>query len=100
MKRTYHDKETKEWREKVYARDGKMCAICGKTSPLNVHHLIPWNIEKTRFDAENGIVLCPSHHCKYGYGLSPHSHGSALFFIWMMKHRMWQLMWVEKNYEI
>lgn len=98
MKRKY-DKEHRAWAVSVKLRDGNACVICGQNHHLNAHHLIPWEIEKYRLIIDNGISLCPKHHTKYGSGLSPHSHGAALFFIWMMKHRPWQLYWVEEHYE-
>ena len=87
MPKRKYDKAHKEWAFKVKERDGNKCVICGKTKNLNAHHLIPWEIEKYRFDIDNGISLCPSHHTRYSYKLSPHSDGSFLFFIFLMNER-------------
>lgn len=99
MKRKY-DKEHRAWAVAVKLRDDFKCVICQQDHHLNAHHLIPWEIEEYRHRIINGICLCPKHHTKYGSGLSPHSHGAALFFIWMMNNRKWQLDWVEENYDI
>lgn len=59
------NKKDKEWREtilKIY--DGK-CVICGDTKRPNAHHIIPRTFEQTRWDLNNGIILCPKHH-KFG----------------------------------
>ena len=60
--------------------------------------MIPWEIEKFRFDYNNGIPLCPKHHTKYGAGLSPHSHGSILFYLFLQKHHPDIIKWVQENY--
>lgn len=97
MKRGY-GKGHRDWRSKVLAKFDNKCVICGEDHMLNAHHLIPWEVEEHRTDINNGIALCPKHHTKYGHGLSPHSHGSALFFIWMMRHRPDILKWVEEHF--
>ena len=99
MGRYLDTKEHKDWRRDLIARDGA-CVVCGKTERLSAHHLIPKNIIKFRSDINNGIVLCGSHHSGWGFGLSPHSHGAVLFFLWMQKNRPEILKWVEEHYEI
>lgn len=96
-KRTY-DKAHKEWAKAIKEKFGNKCIICKSEKLLNAHHLIPWDIEKFRYDPNNGVALCPKHHTKYGYGISPHSHGSMLFAIFLMKNYPEILAWVEENY--
>lgn len=79
-------KEHKEWRLKIIERD-KCCVICGETKSLSAHHLIPKEVISLRSDVDNGLALCFKHHSRYGWGISPHSHGSFLFFMWLMKNR-------------
>lgn len=93
----YHSKEHKEWRKALLERD-EGCIVCGSTERLNAHHLIPKNFKKFRSDINNGVLLCASHHCSYGYKISPHSHGSMLFFIWLMDNRPDLIEWVRENW--
>ncbi len=59
----------KEWREAVFARDGKVCRNCGSsgrsgkraafTWPLSTHHILPeGRYPDLARDVSNGIVLC------------------------------------------
>ena len=91
-------KEHKDWSRAIRDRDDG-CVICGEKKTA-AHHLIPKEIIKFRTHMMNGIALCFKHHTKYGFGLSPHSHGSILFYLWMHKNRHYQLKWVEDNYEV
>jgi hypothetical protein len=94
----FNTKEHKEWRAQLIKRDGG-CVVCGNVERINAHHLIPRKIEKFRSILINGVCLCPSHHCMHGFKLSPHSHGSMLFYLWMRKNRPEQLKWCEDNWE-
>ena len=84
----YNNKAHKDWRKAVLEKWDNKCAVCGATcydgkkiTPLHAHHLIAWEVEKFRYDINNGIVLCPRHHTKYGHQVSPHNDSSAMFFI-------------------
>lgn len=59
-----HSIEYKQWRAKVFARDGFTCQICGQTgNELNAHHIKPWaKYPNLRFEISNGITLCKSCH--------------------------------------
>ena len=64
-KRNYHDKNYKDWRKKVYARDKYKCQWPGCTykTRLNAHHIHKWaSYEALRFNINNGITLCVFHH--------------------------------------
>lgn len=56
--------EAKEWRQKVYERDGFLCTICkipGKR--LNAHHIKPWtHFPELRYDLDNGQTVCADCH--------------------------------------
>lgn len=93
-------KEHKEWRKGIIEKFGNKCMICDVNHHINAHHLIPKNIIEFRSHPMNGVPLCFKHHTKYGCGLSPHSHGSMLFFLWLVKYRPDILKWIEENYEI
>lgn len=59
----------KEWRKKIFMRDGYTCQACrkrngdGTTTVLNAHHIIPWGVdEQARFDEKNGATICTKCH--------------------------------------
>lgn len=55
---------SKDWSQKVRARDGK-CVECGATGRLHAHHVKPWKHHpELRFDLNNGVTLCPACHQK------------------------------------
>jgi hypothetical protein len=91
-------KEHKDWARLVKERDGHKCIVCNSTNRISAHHLIPKEIEEFRSNINNGVTLCAKHHMRFGFGLSPHSHGSALFFIWLMRNRPYILNWIEENW--
>lgn len=45
----------------VMKRDGSRCVRCGKTSPLNIHHIIPWDDGGLTVES-NLVVLCETCH--------------------------------------
>ena len=90
-------KEHKDWSKAIRARDAG-CIICGEQKTA-AHHLIPKNFKKTRSNLNNGVALCFKHHMRFGNGLSPHSHGSFLFFLWLMKNRPDIIKWVSENWD-
>lgn len=102
MGKRKYDKAHKEWAEAVKSRDGRKCVFCDNGGDLHkqicAHHLIPWEVEKFRFDVNNGITLCSSHHTKYGCGFSPHSDGAALFFFWLFEQRPEIYKWLRENF--
>lgn len=47
------------------------CAVCGGTEQVEVHHIVPFHIDKTKeLDPTNLITLCekPSHNCHFVFG--------------------------------
>lgn len=71
-----------EWSKKVRASYGNKCAICGSTKYLNAHHIIPREVKEFRYDEDNGISLCSTHH-KWCLEISPHRN-PFVFFVWFM----------------
>ena len=59
------------WSLRVKERDGFKCVVCGKTSGLNSHHIYSRSNFSTRWDINNGVTLCVSHHV-FGNELSAH----------------------------
>jgi 5-methylcytosine-specific restriction endonuclease McrA len=58
------DSLQKAWRHKVFERDGYLCVICKNgQGNLRAHHLDNWaKHPDRRWDIDNGITLCRSHH--------------------------------------
>ena len=58
--------EYKEWRAKVFERDGYKCQICGQIGgTLNAHHIKPYkDYPDLRHDVNNGVTLCKTCHKK------------------------------------
>lgn len=48
----------REVRRAVYRRDGYMCALCGDTRYLQVHHAIKRSLGGSHADPHNLITLC------------------------------------------
>ena len=51
------------------------CSVCGSTK-VEAHHLVPRQFEATRYDLQNGIALCASHH-QFDRGISPHQNAAG-----------------------
>lgn len=61
-----------KWRKEVFERDDYTCQVCGDRNGnghkaiLNAHHLDGWNWCKSkRFDIDNGVTLCTTHHKEF-----------------------------------
>lgn len=50
------------WRNRVYERCYGRCIMCGSTSSLECHHIIKRRFRNTRWDINNGALLCQTHH--------------------------------------
>lgn len=52
--------EYREWRRKVFERDGYSCKRCGcQETTLHAHHLDGYHwCKERRYDVENGVTLC------------------------------------------
>lgn len=73
------------WAEVVKLYDHNMCAVCGKTEYLNAHHIFSRNNRSTRYDLDNGVALCPSHHT-FNNHMSAHK-APAEFIEWIKEKR-------------
>lgn len=55
--------EYKEWRLKVFKRDGFECQICGNKKHIHAHHIESFSDSpEKRMDVKNGITLCHTCH--------------------------------------
>lgn len=50
------------WSEIVKTRAGNKCEYCGIERSLNSHHIFSRSNHSVRWDVNNGICLCASHH--------------------------------------
>ncbi|HEC63778.1 MAG TPA: hypothetical protein ENI23_00625 [bacterium] len=52
------------WSREVRRRGGYICQLCGRIEgKIIAHHLYNWaDYPDKRFDEDNGITLCDSHH--------------------------------------
>lgn len=63
--RSMHDPDMKIWRKKVYRRDDFKCRMDdGRCNGrIEAHHIRRWQLyPKLRYEVNNGITLCHSHH--------------------------------------
>jgi 5-methylcytosine-specific restriction endonuclease McrA len=63
--RNYNDPLYKKWRQEIRKRDGSCCQWpnCTARKKLQVHHILPWSgYPGLRYDPNNGITLCKTHH--------------------------------------
>ena len=82
-----------EFAREMKVRDGR-CAICGTTSNLNTHHIMPREDRRLRHDPLNAINLCILHH-KFSLEISPHKNALE-FFLWLEKNRPEQLNYLRR----
>ncbi len=75
----------KEWSVAVRARDGNVCAVCGKSQYVQAHHILAKKkYPPFKFELDNGLSLCCGHH--FGYRES--AEGNPLWFArWLEKNR-------------
>ncbi len=84
------------WRKAVLAVYGNRCEICGLTGKgLNAHHIISRNNYSTRWDALNGVILCPKHHT-FDSKFSAHRN-PLRFIVFMIEKR--GILWKDKLLE-
>ena len=72
------------WSLLVKLTAGNKCEYCGKTKPLNSHHIYSRSNQKVRWDEINGICLCVGHHI--GNVFSAHKTGVE-FTHWLEKYK-------------
>ena len=58
-----HDRKLlKLWREAAMLRAGEKCALCPNTDRLNCHHYFGRKNRQLRWDIDNAVILCYTHH--------------------------------------
>ena len=82
---TYSNKAKKLWSRIVKERAGYRCEYCGSTQYLNSHHHYSVRCAPLKYDLDNGVCLCSSHHIwdtKFSAHRTP-----ALFVKWIEAKR-------------
>lgn len=74
-----------EWSHQVKDRDHWQCVICGDDKRPNAHHLVDRQFRQYRWEVDNGLTLCVTHH-KFSRVISAHNAPLA-FFVWLQEHR-------------
>jgi len=60
------------------------CAVCGKRTSLQAHHLVPRQHAATRYELRNGCCLCA--HCHtFNADTSPHLNAAG-WLLWLKIH--------------
>lgn len=80
-------KETRdrEWAREIKVRDGFKCVICSSPERPNAHHIVPREILDYRYELDNGLTLCVTHH-KFSRIISAHNNPFG-FYIWLKDNR-------------
>jgi len=74
--RFYQSKEWQETRQEVLERDNHECQACGETENLHVHHITPVSAGGPRYELNNLVTLCDTHHREWeGLYLRPDNRG-------------------------
>ena len=51
-----------------FAARNPECAMCGMTTDIEVHHIVPWQVDANlRYAESNLVTLCRDDHFKYGH---------------------------------
>jgi len=51
-----------------YIKQNPICAVCGRTKKLEIHHIIPYHVLKEfELEESNLITLCREHHYFIGH---------------------------------
>lgn len=78
-----------KWSKLVKKRAGNKCEVdwCTKTKYLNAHHIFSRNNWSTRYDLDNWIALCPSHHT---FNNKFSAHRTPLEFAEWLINKRWE----------
>lgn len=68
------------WSKAVKLLHRNKCAICGRKTTLNAHHLFSRSTMSVRWDVDNGICLCVSHHM---FGKFSAHKAPIEFYFWL-----------------
>ena len=83
-KKPKHVNLDKIWSEVIKKRAGGKCEYCGKETGLNSHHIFSRSNKRVRWEVDNGICVCVSHHI---FGLFS-AHKSPIEFVeWLKEYR-------------
>lgn len=89
------DMADKLWSLAVRADWNNTCAMCG-ASKCDAHHLIPRQIEATRYELHNGMALCSRCH-QFCPERSPHQNAAG-FMAWVEEANPLRAAWMKENH--
>jgi hypothetical protein len=73
------------WSKLVKLKAGMKCEYCGKTTPLNSHHIFSRSNKSTRWHPINGVCLCVGHHT---FSSTFSAHKTPLEFVdWLTRYK-------------
>lgn len=78
------------WKKEILKRDNFLCQICNTKIRITAHHLNSWaKYPEQRFEIDNGITLCFSHHKEFhdSIGGSRHPCTKKQFFDFVEQRR-------------
>ena len=70
------------------------CAVCG-SSTTEAHHMTPRSYEATRFNVNNGIALCFTHHYS-DKEMAPHMNAAG-WMAWLLREHPGRAEWYIDN---
>ena len=48
-----------KWRKEWFKKHGQVCAVCGSTSKVELHHIVPFHEDKSKEEDEGNVIpLC------------------------------------------
>ncbi len=65
------EKRSSQWPKvrDAHLKIDPVCNVCGTKEDLNVHHIIPFHIDRSKeLDPDNLITLCNSNRCHFTFG--------------------------------
>ena len=80
-KKWYKRECDKLWSKVVRLRAKNKCELCGSINTLNSHHIFGRKAMSTRYDTDNGILLCFKCHFVEAH------QNPARFYIWLVEKR-------------
>ena len=92
VKNSRFSKRSNEWPRvrKEFLKQNPECAVCGKRTGLNVHHIVPFHIAPSKeLYHSNLITLCRRHHLLFGHlGLWKSWNEDVLEDCWVWRHKL------------
>lgn len=77
------------FRQRIYARDGFRCTLCGANHSFHAHHMEPWSKNKERRnEPDNLVTICRTCHDDYHRIYPARIANSENFITWFRERRL------------